>query len=413
VTIRDREAARDEYEPKAGAQFTATDTEAVYIGTGDEWMAMSTRGKHPTFDSVRAITVNGIQSVDPDDGYDGLQSALDATGDAPGTVFIEPGTVDDIDGNVTIPDNTWLRGGGMFSTTLAFASEVSLPLAGMLRIEGQNVVVSDLALDGNRDHVSLSDGNLGQEYGVYTDGAKNVVIQRVYCHDFPGYGFDPHADGATPSRDVTIASCVAENNGLDGVTLAGVANATVTSTRSVRNDRHGIATTDSEGNGATLSNNVAVENGGNGVVVQNEQGAATITENAIEANGRAGIRLGSSDTMPGGVLVTDNLIRDNETYGLNVRLARNVTVTGNQFDQNNTGGSATAEIVIKGSASGQSQDILLAANRITCRGSTAYGIDEREDAGPSLVATNLIKGYDDSAATTGSTTSMRGLNLTV
>lgn len=37
IEIRDQEANRGEYEPKAGAKYLATDTGAVFVGDGDTW----------------------------------------------------------------------------------------------------------------------------------------------------------------------------------------------------------------------------------------------------------------------------------------------------------------------------------------------------------------------------------------
>lgn len=44
VEIRDADANRDQYEPKAGAKFLATDTKKVYLGDGTEWRYLATLG---------------------------------------------------------------------------------------------------------------------------------------------------------------------------------------------------------------------------------------------------------------------------------------------------------------------------------------------------------------------------------
>lgn len=44
VEIRDVDANKDEYEPKSGAKFLATDTKRVYLGTGDGWESFGTFG---------------------------------------------------------------------------------------------------------------------------------------------------------------------------------------------------------------------------------------------------------------------------------------------------------------------------------------------------------------------------------
>lgn len=412
VAVRDQAARRNKYEPKVGAKFLATDTEAAFLGNGEEWVPMASRGKTPNFDVVAADKINGIHFVDPSDGYDELVTALDTLGDTPGTVFISQGTISDIDGNVTVPDNTWLRGAGMFATTLQLEDGASMDLAGLLRIEGENVVVSDLALDGNRENVSLGSTNKGQEYGLYTSGARNILAQRVYCHDFPGYGFDPHADNNVPSRYITITDCIAENNGFDGFTIAGVEHATITNNFSVANSRHGFNATDSEGIGSTFANNVAVDNEQSGIVIQNGYGNTTIQGNLIEENEAAGIRLGTSGSVSKSITVANNVIRENGSYGINIRLAHNISITGNQLLHNGTGSNNTAELVIKGDGTEQSRQVLVTSNQLQCQPDTDHGVDERDGSGPSLIATNIIRGYEQTAITSNNENSVTGLNLT-
>ncbi|WP_254820883.1 hypothetical protein [Haloglomus halophilum] len=52
IEIRDEEANRSNYDPKAGAKFLATDTENVYIGDGSNWQSLATSGLSPSFDEL-------------------------------------------------------------------------------------------------------------------------------------------------------------------------------------------------------------------------------------------------------------------------------------------------------------------------------------------------------------------------
>jgi len=50
--IRDVESNLQNYSPKSGAKFVATDTENRYIGDGSTWNKVASSGKNPNFDSV-------------------------------------------------------------------------------------------------------------------------------------------------------------------------------------------------------------------------------------------------------------------------------------------------------------------------------------------------------------------------
>ena len=52
IEIRDQESNLGDYDPKAGAKFLATDTEAMYVGDGNNWNQLATSGTRPTFDAL-------------------------------------------------------------------------------------------------------------------------------------------------------------------------------------------------------------------------------------------------------------------------------------------------------------------------------------------------------------------------
>ena len=54
VEIRDSDANRDSYAPKAGAKFVATDTGAVYFGDGETWTKQGEIATHPTVTTASA-----------------------------------------------------------------------------------------------------------------------------------------------------------------------------------------------------------------------------------------------------------------------------------------------------------------------------------------------------------------------
>lgn len=63
VEVRDLDENRGSYTPKDGAKFLATDTERVYVGDGESWNALASRGRRSSFESVEA---DGVFSTSDD-----------------------------------------------------------------------------------------------------------------------------------------------------------------------------------------------------------------------------------------------------------------------------------------------------------------------------------------------------------
>jgi len=406
IEIRDRSKHRDEYSPRAGAKFVDVETGATFIADGETWHGIETTGTEPTFKSVDSDRYNGVIHVDPSDGYERLQNVLTELGDQPGTVVLGPGRFDDIVGNVIVPSNTVLTGQGRSATTLAFADGADLPLAGLLRIEGRNVTISHLELDGNRTNVR----NDGREYGLYTSGANRVTVVSVTCRNFPGYGFDPHADGPVPSRHITFWNCLSRNNGLDGFTFAGVEHGVLSDCVALENGRHGINGTDEEGDGLTVTGCVSRDNGRTGLTIQNTYGNLIAASNTIEGNGTDGIRIGNGDSVSHHTTIANNRLRDNRRYGINLRACRSVIVSGNQLHGNNVSGTATAEIATTGTPDG-ARELLVTDNQFRPRKNTDHAIDERDGEGPLLAASNVIRGVSKEPIYTAHPDSIAGMNL--
>lgn len=67
VEIRDTEANRTDYDPKAGAKFFSTDTGAVYLGDGSEWSPVERTSRAPSYENLGASVFHPtIQSIPSD-----------------------------------------------------------------------------------------------------------------------------------------------------------------------------------------------------------------------------------------------------------------------------------------------------------------------------------------------------------
>lgn len=52
VEIRDADASKGSYDPKAGAKYLATDSERVYVGDGSTWQPVESTGRNPSFETI-------------------------------------------------------------------------------------------------------------------------------------------------------------------------------------------------------------------------------------------------------------------------------------------------------------------------------------------------------------------------
>jgi len=76
VEIRDTDTNKNNYDPKVGAKYVATDTEDVYIGDGNSWKHLVSTGKNPTFESVStdALVTEWDRVIDSADDIEDLAS---------------------------------------------------------------------------------------------------------------------------------------------------------------------------------------------------------------------------------------------------------------------------------------------------------------------------------------------------
>ena len=87
VEVRDTESNLEDYQPKAGAKFFATDSEVIYIGDGTTWHPLKTTGQRPELESVRTHRINNKYTISTADGFGELVSSLDK--DEDNRVYIE------------------------------------------------------------------------------------------------------------------------------------------------------------------------------------------------------------------------------------------------------------------------------------------------------------------------------------
>jgi hypothetical protein len=285
---------------------------------------------------------NGYQSKLIDDAdYAELKLVVeDATGFEPGMsvqIWDDPqsgcwdvsaGTITDIQDNTLYIDNYLIRDyradqGGM----------VSNAGSGVLVMEAENVLVSNLVIDGNGEHHERVDGCNGG--GVAILKSRNVTVDHVHVKDFNGEGITWQI-----TENVTVQHCEVEGSGniglhpgtgspksrildndvhhnkVDGLFICWrVHHSLVKNNRFHHNGRHGICTGHKDTD-VVFEENQIFENGEDGVNLRKENPRNsphrnTFRNNLVENNGQQGKGYGFAIySSPQDLVLKDNIIRD-------------------------------------------------------------------------------------------------------
>ncbi|MHC8294133.1 M10 family metallopeptidase C-terminal domain-containing protein [Pseudomonas sp. LB3P58] len=345
-----------------------------------------------------------------------IQRAIDAAAAAGGgQVYVPTGTYivsggeEPSDGCLMLKSNVYLYGDGMGKTTVKVADGSDTKITGVIRSaygeETHDFGVSNLTIDGNRDHTT---GKIDGWFNGYIPGVEghdsNVTLDSVEIKDCSGYGFDPHEQ----TVNMVIKNSVSHGNGLDGFVADFLSDSTFENNVAYDNDRHGFNVVTST-HDFTLTNNVAYNNGGNGIVVQRgsenipSPSNITITGGEVYGNGAEGVLIKlSSDVTVSGVDIHDNTSAGIRIYGSN-----HVEIIDNTLN-NNSLGNPVPEIIIQSyddtlGVSGKyfnGSDNTIQGNIISGSNLSTYGVAERNEDGTDR---NAIIGNTISHTSNGAT----------
>jgi parallel beta-helix repeat protein len=345
-----------------------------------------------------------------------IQNAIDAAAAAgggqvymPTGTYIVSGGVEPSDGCLMLKSNVYLYGDGMGATTVKVADGSDTKITGVIRSaygeETHDFGVSNLTIDGNRDHTT---GKIDGWFNGYIPGQagydSNVTLDSVEIKDCSGYGFDPHEQ----TVNMVIKNSVSHGNGLDGFVADFLSDSTFENNVAYDNDRHGFNVVTST-HDFTMTNNVAYDNGGNGIVVQRgsedipSPSNITITGGEVYGNGAEGVLIKlSSDVTVSGVEIHDNASAGIRIYGSN-----HVEIIDNTLS-NNSLGNPVPEIIIQSyndtlGVSGKyfnGSDNTIQGNIITGSNLSTYGVAERNEDGTDR---NAIIGNTISHTSNGAT----------
>jgi nitrous oxidase accessory protein NosD len=231
--------------------------------------------------------------------------------------------------------------------------------SGVLVMEAENVLVSNLVIDGDKEHNEKMDGCNGG--GVAILKSRNVTIENVHVKDFNGEGITWQI-----TENVTVQNCEIEGSGniglhpgtgspksrilnnnihhntVDGLFICWrVQHSLVKNNQFHHNGRHGICTGHKDSDVVFEDNHIS-ENGSDGVNLRGENPRNsphrnTFINNLIENNGQNGEGYGFAVySSPEDLVIKNNIIRDTGkgTQKAGVFLQENVpevTIEGNKI----------------------------------------------------------------------------------
>jgi nitrous oxidase accessory protein NosD len=322
---------------------------------------------------------NGFKSKLVDDAdYAELKLVVeDASGFEPGMsvqIWDEPqsgcwdvssGTITDIQDNTIYIDNYLIRDyradqGGM----------VSNAGSGVLVMEAEDVLVSNLVIDGNREHHERVDGCNGGGLAILR--SRNVMVDNVHVKDFNGEGITWQI-----TENVTVQHCEVEgsaniglhpgtgspksrildndvhHNDVDGLFICWrVHHSLVRNNRFHHNGRHGICTGHKDTD-VVFAENLIFENGEDGVNLRTENPRNsphrnTFKNNLVENNGQQGNGYGFAIySSPQDLVLKDNIIRDTGKGTQRAAVFKLVSVPEITMEGNQISGHPEGRVVVK------------------------------------------------------------------
>jgi nitrous oxidase accessory protein NosD len=241
---------------------------------------------------------------------------------------VSAGTITDIQDNVIYIDSYLIRDYSADNN-----GWVSNAGSGILIKDAENVLVSDLVIDGNKEHNERMDGCNGG--GVAILKSRKVTIENIHVKEFNGEGITWQI-----TENVTVQNCEIEGSGniglhpgtgspksrilnnnvhhntVDGLFICWrVHHSVVKNNQFHHNGRHGICTGHKDSD-VVFEDNHIFENGSDGINLREENSRNsphrnTFINNLVENNGQNGEGYGFAIlSTPEDLVIKDNTIRD-------------------------------------------------------------------------------------------------------
>jgi putative cofactor-binding repeat protein len=304
-----------------------------------------------------------------------IQAAIDAAAASGGDVYFPPGTylIARPDGGygLEVPARVRLHGAGQGQTVLIQAPN-AVPSSRLIRVSGDDVLIEDLTLDGNKALQSHDK----QRHGIFVMNSDRLVVRDVTARNFTGDGFYLY-NGA---KHALFLHVTATDNHRNGLTLgAMVDGTTLLSSKFVRN---GAEQVDSEPGGPAVVSNTTIadcllDGGGvsndyaltvSGTPTQNGHGW-NVVGNTI--NGAIAIVWAEHVMIAGNVGVNPTIRSSVFVY----RRSNDIAIMGNRIEQTQTQVRSLAGVMLGGTGTGSAPArILIAGNDIKLGYEQSFGV---------------------------------------
>lgn len=380
------------------------------------------------FADVLNVLDFGARPNDPAfDNRPAIQAALDAafskgggTVDVPAGVYWMTGTGTAAHGCLRIRSNTTLRGAGMGLTVLKLVNAYNGELTGVLRTpsaeQHKKIQIIDLTLDANgpgqasgTQMAFFCGTSPGDPPTTRCEDIRLVRVEATGGKGSSGYGFDPHENVLR----LSFINCLAHDNQLDGFVIDGCREVVLDGCWSWSNARHGYNfITWSENNVLIASH--AVQNGGNGIMVQNGAKHTIISNCDVRGNAEEGVSIRGDATYGPNthISVTGCHINGNGRRGLRIAGASYNYVAMNRLidnSQESNNGYDDIQLTSNDSIASQFNDLFFNVCHSTATNRSRYNLREE----PSGSDNNCFFGNRSSGCVNGTPQSVNGDNTII
>ncbi len=284
-----------------------------------------------------------------DAGYGELQlTVADASGFSPGMgiqIFdsqnidgwdVTTAVIKAIKGSIIYFDNYLIRDyvAGNEGTVSNSCSVISA-------VEADNITITDLTVDGNRENNDALNGCRGG--GIYLHKVHGALVENVTVKEFNSDGISWQITEDVIVRNCEIYGCA--NAGLHPGT--GSPRTLIEGNNSHDNDNYGLFVCWRVRNGI-VRNNLFIKNGQNGISTGHMDTDMLYEKNSISENGGDGVSLRGEtrSNAPHRSVFKSNIVENNKGYGFYINSAAEGVVLDNNTIQNSKGNSQKAAVFI-------------------------------------------------------------------
>jgi hypothetical protein len=297
---------------------------------------------------------------------------------------------------LNIPDGITLRGAGRSQTTIKQVASTAVSVR-LLHVAGDDVVVGDLTLDGNKSGQTTNE----QRHGIFATSCERLVVERVTAQNFTGDGFYLY----TNANNSTFRECFATANDRNGLTFGATSSGCrLLGSRFYNN---AVQQVDSEPGAGNIVSDVLITGCVIDVGASNDY-ALTVSGNNSNDNSRASRWSVVNNVINGGVNVVwarDITIANNTGVnsttqaGITVyRKSSRVSVTGNTIRNTQTSTINVHGIDVLGAGTGDAPErVVVANNVVSVSHASAFGI-QASGAISVTIANNECEGAGSAAS---------------